>query len=216
MMQLDLLGVDTLRERQRLGEAAFVLRGFALDEAQALVAHVREVERQAPFRHLVTPGGYTMSVALTCCGKLGWTSDEQGYRYSPVDPRTNHAWPPMPALFAGLASAAAREAGFRDFLPDACLINRYLPGARMSLHQDRDERDFGAPIVSVSLGMTATFLFGGLRRADKAVRVPLQHGDVVVWGGPDRLRFHGILPLKDMPHPVLGSERINFTLRKAV
>src|SRR5690606_8287520 len=169
----------------------------------------------APWRHMQTPGGFTMSVALTNCGALGWTSDRRGYRYTRVDPDSGEPWPPMPPVLARLASEAAAAAGFPDFAPDACLVNRYTPGARLSLHQDRNERDFGAPIVSVSLGMSATFLFGGPARADKPARVPLVHGDVVVWGGVDRLRHHGVLPLKDGEHPLLGAQRINLTFRKA-
>lgn len=176
---------------------------------------VEQVTAAAPLRHLVTPGGYTMSVAMSNCGALGWVSDRTGYRYTRTDPLSGQPWPPMPDCFARLAGRAAAEAGFHDFRPDACLINRYEPGARLSLHQDRDERDFDAPIVSVSLGLPATFLFGGLARADSAARVPLVHGDVVVWGGVDRLRHHGVLPLADGEHPLLGAQRINFTFRKA-
>ncbi|MDE2203187.1 MAG: DNA oxidative demethylase AlkB [Burkholderiaceae bacterium] len=201
--------------RVAVAPATLVLRGFALAEAPALVAAVENVTQQAPFRHMVTPGGFEMSVALTNCGQLGWTSDRRGYRYATHDPLTGNPWPPLPDVFLDLASRAAAETGFPGFVPDACLINRYVPGARMSLHQDRDEQDFGAPIVSVSLGMPATFLFGGHQRADKPQRIPLFHGDVVVWGGPDRLRYHGVAPLKDAPHPLLGSRRINLTFRKA-
>jgi alkylated DNA repair protein (DNA oxidative demethylase) len=121
----------------------------------------------------------------------------------------------MPAAFLQLAAAAARQLGFEDFVPDACLINRYDPGTRLSLHQDRNERDFAAPIVSVSLGLPAVFLFGGSNRADKTSRVGLTHGDVVVWGGPARLRFHGVLPLAEGHHPLVGSHRVNLTFRKA-
>ncbi len=202
--------------RIALGEAAVVLRGFALADAPALIAAVDAIARQAPFRHMVTPGGFEMSVALTNCGALGWTTDRRGYRYAARDPQTGQPWPPLPDGFLRLARDAAAEAGFLDFTPDACLINRYVPGARLSLHQDKDERDYGAPIVSVSLGMPAVFLWGGHRRTDKTQRVPLFHGDVVVWGGPDRLRYHGVLPLKeDAAHPLLGAQRINLTLRRA-
>jgi alkylated DNA repair protein (DNA oxidative demethylase) len=198
-----------------IGPAATVIRAFALPYVAELLPAIAEVQAQAPFRHMVTPGGYTMSVALTNCGPLGWTTSPKGYRYETTDPLTGKPWPPMPEVFRKLAVDAAAAAGFDGFEPDACLINRYLPGSRMSLHQDRNERDYSAPIVSVSLGMTATFLFGGLQRSDKPAKVPLYHGDVVVWGADDRLRFHGIMPLKDQPHPTLGSERINFTFRKA-
>ena len=201
--------------RIALGEAAFVLRGFALADAPALLAAVDAIAQQAAFRHMVTPGGFEMSVALTNSGTLGWTSDRRGYRYATHDPLTGAAWPPLPDVFLRLARNAAAEAGFPGFTPDACLINRYVPGARLSLHQDKDEQDYGAPIVSVSLGMPAVFLFGGHRRADKTQRIPLFHGDVVVWGGPDRLRYHGVAPLRDHPHALLGSQRINLTFRKA-
>jgi len=210
---------DLPREaREPLGPGAFVLPGFALPFVDELLPAIDAVAGRAPFRHLVTPGGFTMSVALTNCGALGWTSDRRGYRYSATDPDSGLPWPPMPASFARLAREAAWAAGFENFAPDACLVNRYAPGARLSLHQDKDERDHGAPIVSVSLGMPAVFLFGGLARGDKAARVPLAHGDVVVWGGEDRLRYHGVLPLKEAPHPLLsqlGPIRINLTFRKA-
>jgi DNA oxidative demethylase len=200
---------------QPLAEGALLLRGFALAAQQQLLADVRTVVAAAPLRHLITPGGLRMSVAMTNCGALGWVSDRRGYRYDAIDPERGLPWPPMPTSFRALAQQAAARAGFEAFAPDACLINRYLPGAKLSLHQDRDERDFGAPIVSVSLGLPALFLFGGLRRADKAMRVVLRHGDVVVWGGPSRLRFHGVLPLADGQHALLGGERINLTLRAA-
>jgi alkylated DNA repair protein (DNA oxidative demethylase) len=215
MSTLDLFADQPLDERIAIGPQAFVLPGFALPVTDALQQAIHRVTQAAPFRQMITPGGFTMSVALTNCGDLGWTSDQHGYRYSPIDPESGHAWPTMPEVFAQLAENSARAAGFDDFRPDACLVNRYVPGARLSLHQDRDERDHAHPIVSVSLGMPATFLFGGLSRTGKTSKVPLRHGDVVVWGGVDRLRFHGVLPLHDEPHPVLGSQRINITLRKA-
>lgn len=202
-------------ERLRIGPDALVLRGFAMVCVDDLLRAIAAIEARSPFRHMVTPGGFTMSVALTNCGALGWTSDPRGYRYSAVDPASGRPWPPMPAVFGRLARDAAHAAGFGDFEPDACLINRYEPGSRLSLHQDKDERDFRQPIVSVSLGMPATFLFGGHRRTERTVRVALGHGDVVVWGGADRLRYHGVAPLRDDPHSRLGSRRINLTLRKA-
>jgi alkylated DNA repair protein (DNA oxidative demethylase) len=164
---------------------------------------------------MVTPSGFAMSVALTNCGTLGWTTDSRGYRYTAKDPMTSQPWPSMPKGFLDLAAKAASAAGFVDFEPDACLINRYIPGARLSLHQDKDETDYGQPIVSVSLGVPAIFLFGGNRRTDKPARIPLLRGDVVVWGGADRLRYHGILSLKRAHHPLLRDQRINFTFRKA-
>lgn len=215
MSTLDLFADEPPMGIEPIGPQSVVLRGHALPHAAPLLAAVDSVMAQAPLRHLVTPGGFTMSVAMTNCGALGWTSDRRGYRYSAIDPVSGQSWPAMPAVFAQLAGEAAAAAGFEGFAPDACLINQYLPGSRLSLHQDRDERDLDAPIVSVSLGMPATFLFGGLARADKTARVLLQHGDVVVWGGVDRLRHHGVLPLKDQPHLLLGGRRINLTFRKA-
>jgi DNA oxidative demethylase len=205
---------DSLR-CQRMGPRAFVLRDFALPHVDQLLSALRGIEARSPFRSMITPGGSTMSVALTNCGALGWTTDRRGYRYTGIDPDSGRPWAEMPEVFAKLASEAASQAGFENFEPDACLINRYLPGSRLSLHQDRNEQDFGAPIVSVSLGMPATFLFGGHERQDRPARVPLYHGDVAVWGGTDRLRFHGVMPMKDEPHPLLGSRRINLTFRKA-
>ncbi|CRL52401.1 MULTISPECIES: DNA oxidative demethylase AlkB [unclassified Pseudomonas] len=201
--------------REQIGEQACVLRGFALPWLESLLTALEGVLTVAPFRQMVTPGGFTMSVALSSCGALGWTTDRSGYTYTRNDPQTGQPWPKMPEVFFELAQAAAREAGFTDFVPDSCLINRYVPGAKMSLHQDKDEGSYAAPIVSVSLGLPATFLFGGFERSDKSQRVPLLHGDIVVWGGVDRLRYHGVLPIKDGHHPKLGEQRINFTFRKA-
>jgi len=192
-----------------------VLRGFALAEAQRLLDCVEEIARRAPFRHMVTPNGLRMSVAMTNCGMLGWLTDRSGYRYVARDPESGEPWPEMPVPFLRLAGAAADAAGFAGFAPDACLVNRYEPGARLSLHQDRDERDFAAPIVSVSLGVRAVFVFGGPKRADRVRRVPLEHGDVVVWGGAARLHHHGVLPLGAAWHPSTGAQRFNLTFRKA-
>lgn len=201
--------------RDELASGALVLRGFARPHAERLVAGIADVTSHAPFRHMLTPGGQRMSAAMTNCGPLGWISDRRGYRYEPCDPLDGKPWPPMPASFVDLAADAAAAAGFAGFAPDACLINRYEPGTRMSLHQDRDERDLTAPIVSVSLGLPAIFLFGGLSRSDHSDRIALVHGDVLVWGGPSRLRFHGILPVREGTHPLLGRQRINLTFRKA-
>ena len=200
-----------------VGRGARLLRGFVLAQAdeRGVIAALDAIVARAPFRHMLTPGGQRMSVAMTSCGALGWVTDRQGYRYVPADPESGRAWPPMPPPFLRLAGAAAEAAGFPGFLPDACLINRYEPGARLSLHRDEDERDLSAPVVSVSLGLPATFLFGGQRRGEPTVKVPLEHGDVVVWGGPARLNYHGVAPLADGHHPVLGSRRINLTFRKA-
>ncbi|MBN1238741.1 MAG: DNA oxidative demethylase AlkB [Gammaproteobacteria bacterium] len=195
---------------------AMVLRGFAARRERELAQAVDGVARAAPFRHLITPGGYRMSVAMTNCGDVGWISDETGYRYEACDPLTGERWPDMPEVIRELAREAAMRAGFERFAPNACLVNRYEPRARLSLHQDKDEQDFSAPIVSVSLGVPAAFLFGGLRRKDPTLRVPLTHGDVVVWGGPARLRYHGVLALKQAEHPFAGALRYNLTLRTAV
>jgi DNA oxidative demethylase len=201
--------------QEQLAPGSWLLRGFALERVPAILAGIACVQAAAPLRHWVTRGGLRMSVAMTNCGGLGWVSDRRGYRYTECDPSSGRPWPSMPSAFLELAQAAARAAGFPHFVPDACLVNRYEPGARLTLHQDRDERDFGAPIVSVSLGLPAVFLFGGDTRADRHRRVALQHGDVVVWGGPARLHHHGVLALKDGHHEVLGSQRLNLTFRKA-
>ena len=202
------------KEKAALGADAMVLRGFASDIEAELLAALRAVTALAPFRNMVTPGGYTMSVAMTNCGAAGWVTDSSGYRYTKQDPVSGNPWPPMPAIFLSLATRAA--AGFENFLPDACLINRYAPGAKLSLHQDKNETDFTAPIVSVSLGLPAKFLFGGLRRNDPVTRVELRHGDVVVWGRSARLAYHGVDTMKDGEHPATGRCRFNLTLRKAL
>jgi alkylated DNA repair protein (DNA oxidative demethylase) len=201
---------------ERLSEGAVLLRGFACEQAAALVAAVDDIATAAPFRIMITPGGYRMSVAMTNCGRAGWITDRGGYRYDPIDPMTGRRWPRMPALFRELAASAAAAGGFAGFEPDACLINRYEPGARLSLHRDEDERDYAAPIVSVSLGLPALFLFGGKRRGDRARRIPLESGDVVVWGGPDRLVYHGVAPLPEGEDLLTGHCRINLTFRKAL
>jgi DNA oxidative demethylase len=205
----------SIRWNEALGPGATLLHGFALANETALLAAITAIANDAPLRNMETPGGFVMSVAMTNCGTLGWTSDRRGYRYTERDPLNGRPWPPMPACFTALATSAAAAAGFENFIPDACLINRYAPGARLTLHQDKNEQDFSQPIVSVSLGVPAMFLFGGLKRSDKTRRVPLMHGDVVVWGGPDRLRYHGVLTLKESHHPRLGNHRINLTFRKA-
>lgn len=199
---------------QPLAAGAVLLRGFARHQAGELIDAAHQVMAKAPLRHMTTPGGLEMSVAMTNCGPLGWISDRRGYRYQAHDPLSGEAWPGMPESFLALALAAAGRAGYDGFVPDACLINRYVPGTRLSLHQDRDETDFSAPIVSVSLGLPAVFLFGGLRRTERPRRLALDHGDVVVWGGPSRLAYHGIAPLAAGDHPLLGAQRINLTFRK--
>ena len=206
---------DVRPPREAMADGAVLLRGFVKPFESELIASLREIIAQAPFRRMFTPGGHQMSVAMTNCGHAGWVTDHSGYRYDGIDPDSGKSWPAMPPVFRALAEAAAGEGGFEGFSPDACLINRYAPGARMSLHQDRNETDFGAPIVSVSLGLPATFLFGGPKRADRPQRYRLEHGDVVVWGGPSRLFFHGVAPLADGDHAVMGRQRINLTFRKA-
>lgn len=200
--------------REPLEEGAVLLRGFATAVAPLLVEEVTRIAQAAEFRHLVTPGGYTMSVAMTNCGRVGWVSDRTGYRYDPVDPGTGAPWPAMPKVFVDVAVRAAAEAGFANYDPDACLINRYVAGAKLSLHQDRDEKDAWAPIVSVSLGLPAVFLWGGKRRSDRVRRLRLESGDIVVWGGPARFIYHGVAPLADGQHPLTGAARINLTFRK--
>ncbi|CAG73821.1 alkylated DNA repair protein [Pectobacterium atrosepticum SCRI1043] len=217
-MNFDLFADEASRRwTETLAPGAVILRGHAYDDAPALLAALQTVIACAPLRNMITPGGFVMSVAMSNCGQLGWVTDEQGYRYTSHDPLSGEAWPAMPEAFSLLAKQAASEAGFADFEPDACLINRYDVGTRMSLHQDKNERDFHQPIVSVSLGLSATFLFGGMVRSDKAQRVPLTHGDVVVWGGESRLYFHGILPLKSgaVPEGMPDECRFNLTFRKA-
>ena len=202
-------------DSDELAPGAWLLRGYAAASDAELAAAIDAVAAAAPFRHMVTPGGFRMSVAMTNCGEYGWVSSEAGYRYAQLDPATGQRWPALPPAFEDLARRAAAAAGFAQFAPDACLVNRYEPGARLTLHQDKDEHDFTQPIVSVSLGAPATFLFGGLKRRDRPLRLLLEHGDVVVWGGPSRLRYHGVAPLAESHHPFAGVARINLTLRRA-
>jgi alkylated DNA repair protein (DNA oxidative demethylase) len=205
---------DARPSRETIAEGAVLLRGFARPFEADLIPALRTIVKQSPFRHLITPGGHRMSVAMTNSGNLGWVSDPSGYRYDPVDPDTGKPWPALPDVLRKLAADAAADGGFKDFAPEACLINRYVPGAKLSLHQDKDELDYAAPIVSVSLGLPATFLFGGLKRGDTPRRYRLEHGDVAVWGGPSRLFYHGVAPLADGEHGMLGRQRINLTFRK--
>ena len=199
-----------------IADGAILLKGFALPNEAQLLADLNLVLSQSPLRHMVTPGGFTMSVAMTNCGDLGWVTDKKGYRYDALDPSTGAPWQAMPASFLQLANNAAAIAGYANFVPDACLINQYKVGARMSLHQDKDEHDFSQPIVSVSLGCAATFLFGGLKRSDKPLKILLNHGDIIVWGGKSRLNYHGVMPLRSSNHAAFGACRFNLTFRKAV
>jgi len=209
------LGSPAPLSKDILGAGTAFLAGFALDTQDELLLSLKCIAERSPFRNMVTPGGYRMSVAMTNCGPLGWVTDRSGYRYDAIDPEVNRPWPMMPLSFRELAVAAAGEAGFSNFVPDACLINRYEPGARLSLHQDKNEHDLAQPVVSVSLGLPATFLFGGLERAERTQRIQIVHGDVLVWGGPARLRYHGIVPLRDGEHSKTGRVRYNLTFRKA-
>lgn len=203
-----------LPAREEISHGGVLLRGFALAPQDALLHALAQITAQAPFRHMVTPGGFTMSVAMTNCGTAGWVADRGGYRYASVDPHTGTAWPAMPPCFRTLAIESAQQAGYPDFQPDACLINRYVPGAKLSMHQDKDEQDLSQPIVSVSLGLPAVFHFGGLRRDAPVRKYALHHGDVVVWGGASRLNFHAVAPLKNGLHPLLEAQRINLTFRR--
>ncbi|MHC1480454.1 DNA oxidative demethylase AlkB [Frateuria aurantia] len=214
-MSLDLFTPQGHAGREQLGAGTWLLRQRAVPSLAQLQAGLRQILRQAPLRHLTTPGGQRMAVAMSNCGSLGWHSDTAGYRYQRIDPLSGQPWPPMPAAFSALATAAAAEAGYPDFQPDACLINRYRPGDGLSLHQDRNERDLLQPVVSISLGMTASFIWGGLQRTGRSRKLPLYHGDMLVWGGPDRLRFHGVAPLQGPPHAEWGGKRINLTFRRA-
>jgi alkylated DNA repair protein (DNA oxidative demethylase) len=195
---------------------AVTLPGFAAAEAADLYVQLQELLAISPWRHMLTPGGQRMSVAMSNCGRAGWVSDRAGYRYQSTDPQSGRPWPRMPPSWLKLATDAAAFAGFAAFEPDACLINRYQPAARLSLHQDRNERDLSAPVVSVSLGLPAQFLFGGAQRGDPVQRIALFHGDVVVWGGTQRLAFHGVQPLAEGDHAVTGRCRINLTFRRAL
>ena len=205
---------DAQPSREEIADGAVLLRAFVRPIESELIAAVRAIVAQSPFRRMTTPGGHLMSVAMTNCGARGWITDHTGYRYDPIDPRTGAPWPAMPPVLRDLALRAAEQGGFTGFAPDACLVNRYTPGTRLSLHQDKDELDYAAPIVSVSLGLPATFLFGGMARSDKPRRFRLVHGDVVVWGGPNRLAYHGVAALADGEHPLLGRQRINLTFRR--
>ena len=214
-MQNELFEPAPRAAHERLAPGASLLRAFAVRQAQALLDDLRELTARSPFRCMSTPGGLRMSVAMTNCGDAGWLTDRTGYRYAALDPVSDAPWPAMPSAFRELATAAAAAAGFSAFAPDACLISRYEPGARLSLHQDKDERDLESPIVSGSLGLPAVFLLGGHSRSDRPRRIALEHADVVVWGGPARLRYHGVLPLEEGQHPLLGRHRVNLSFRRA-
>jgi alkylated DNA repair protein (DNA oxidative demethylase) len=215
-MNLDLFHQEAVQEHENICPGAMLLRGFALPFLAELMHDINAIISAAPLQKMHTPSGLPMSVITTSCGSVGWVSDAYGYRYTKRNIHSQQTWPALPDSFLQLAQSAALSAGFRNFIPDSCLINNYKIGARMSLHQDKNEKDFSQPIVSVSLGLPATFLLGGLRREDKTLRIPLTHGDVVVWGAAARLFFHGVLPIKAGVHPLLGEQRINLTFRKAL
>lgn len=198
-----------------IANESYILPGFASAKTNTLLTAIEGVIQVAPLRQMHTPGGFKMAAQLTNCGKYGWVTDRHGYRYQTTDPETDLSWPTMPELIHQLALEAASACGFEHFKPDVCLINCYQPGAGMGLHQDKDEKDFSAPIVSVSLGVPAIFLFGGAKRQDKPSAYLLKNGDVVVWGGEDRLRFHGVQPIKLAHHPMTGQKRFNLTIRQA-
>lgn len=204
------------KQSVQLAPGAVLLESFALPDEAEILAAINSIIAAAPLRYMVTQRGYAMSVAMTNCGDAGWISDRKGYRYERNDPQTGKPWPEMPGVLIRLAQKAASEAGYHGYLPDVCLINSYAPGTKLALHQDNDEADFSAPIVSVSLGLPATFLFGGLTRQQKSQKIPLRHGDVFVFGGQSRMAFHGIEPLKEGNHSLLGNRRINLTFRKAL
>lgn len=197
-----------------IGPGAVLMRGLGRADDVPLLQALESIIAQAPLRHPQTPGGYTMSIQSTRCGSVGWLSEPGGYRYATINPCTGQPWPPIPPCLMDFAIDAAAQAGYPGFVPDSCLINQYLPGNKLGLHQDRDERDLRAPVVSLSLGLPAVFLFGGLQRTGKTQRYRLAHGDVVVWGGPSRLAFHGVLPLAPGDHALLGQRRLNVTFRR--
>lgn len=206
---------DQLPKKTRIAEGAYWLRGHALPAADLLWAELRKHFATYPPQQMFTPMGYKMSVRSTSMGDAAWVGTKKGYGYASIDTAINQALPPLPSTFLSLANHAATEAGYNDFTPDSCLINCYDIGSKMGLHQDKDERDFNQPIVSVSLGIPATFLFGGAKRSDKPTQIPLTHGDVVVWGGASRLFYHGVQTIKPNKHPLLGELRCNLTFRKA-
>ena len=198
---------------ERLGEGIVLWRA-AIDEAR-YAATIARLALEAPFRHMLTPGGRQMSVAITNCGSMGWVSDTHGYRYSATDPDSSMPWPAIPPDWLHDASHAAFRCGFSGFTPDACLINRYEIGNRMGSHQDRNEVDFTQPVVSMSIGLPAEFTFHGASRAGTAGRVDLHSGDILVWGGPARLYFHSVRPIRAGVHPLCGALRYNLTFRRA-
>lgn len=189
-----------------------LLRGFVA--TAPLLLEIEAIAAAAPFRRLETPGGGRMSVAMTNAGRWGWHSDRRGYRYLECDPESGRPWPTMPAAFAALARRAATRAGFPGFEPDCCLVNRYAIRAQMGTHRDFDELDLRHPIVSVSIGLPATFLWYGAARKGPPRRVEVTDGDVLVWGGAARAGYHGVRRLTGRGEAPDGL-RYNLTLRRA-
>ena len=224
LFENDLFG-SPVEQQVHIAEGAMLLRQFVQQNKNALLdettvlADLNCILENSPLRKMTTASGFTMSVAMTNCGKLGWVSGSNGYMYSSIDPETAQPWPAMPPALLEAATRIARQAGYPGFLPDACLINRYLAGAQMGLHQDRDEKDFSQPIVSLSIGLSARFIIGGLDSAAgrnaHTQSVVLKHGDAIVFGAAARLMFHGVLSLKPGHHPLVGNSRINLTFRVA-
>jgi len=191
----------------------FILANFV--KTAPLLKAVDEITKSSPFRKMMTPNGHYTGIALTNCGQWGWTSDSQQYQYSKIDPQTNQYWQPMPEVFYSLANKAAKFAGFDNFQPDACLINRYLIGDKLGSHQDKNEADFSQPIVSVSIGLSAVFQIFGKQRSGIATNYRLQDGDIAVWGNSARLAYHGVRTLAADPLNHHLTQRINITFRKA-
>lgn len=198
-----------------LAEGAMVLRRFATPVVVALMEGVEAVVAQSPLRRLIVPNGRPMRIEMTNCGLVGWVNIDGRYRYSRVDPLTGRSWPGMPATFRRIAGAAASAAGYPDFQPAVCIINRYAVGADLQMHQDRDDTQDRQPVVSVSLGLPAIFHFGGQGRGEKPLTIPLDDGDVVVWGGASRMHRHGVAPVAPGVHPRTGAYRYNLTFRTA-
>lgn len=191
----------------------FVLANFV--DTNPLMVQVERITKVSPFRKMMTPNGHYTGVALTNCGDFGWTSDRNEYRYSSSDPLNNQPWLAIPESFKALAKNAAHVAGFKDFEPDACLINQYLIGTKLGSHQDKNEKDFSQPIVSVSIGLSAVFQIFGNQRAGQAINYRLYDGDVVVWGNSARLCYHGVRTLSAAELDPTCQQRINITFRKS-
>jgi len=189
---------------------AVLMRSLALPQDNEFFTAAEAIIAARPLHHTTTPSGLPMGVMVTDCG------DSRAFanRWDTANPERMRLWPPMPPLLRDFAIRCAVRSGFPQFRPDACHINRYQAGTKLGLHQDRHECDWTQPIVSLSFGLECIFLLGGLQRTDKPRRILLEHGDVIVWGGPSRMRFHGVQPLKPGHHPLTGPYRYNLTFRK--